>query len=207
MNRWQKALFALLKLWKTLHRWLWPLNDLSTGLQTNRMDGIICICMYIRIKGSGTYPCTLLRKRSSTVEKQQEKHKCISKDGAFCCGYSGDRLGRFFRDILIAAIPQWQITSRSFSSYMHYRRMLQLEKGWWGKSKSYLILPRFIAIIPTYDMRSSSTQMFWNQLHQSSIHQHPFESQNGTKSNSFCLKKNNTYGFLRFFAYLFKTKW
>ncbi len=30
-------------------------------------------------------------------EKHQEKHSCISKDGAFCCGYSGDRLGRFFR--------------------------------------------------------------------------------------------------------------
>ncbi len=24
-------------------------------------------------------------------------YKCISMDGAFCCGYSGDRLGRFFR--------------------------------------------------------------------------------------------------------------
>ncbi len=53
----------------------------------------LCIC----IKGSGTYPCTLLSKRLLTVEKHQEKHKCISKDGVFCCGYSGDRLGRFFR--------------------------------------------------------------------------------------------------------------
>ncbi len=53
----------------------------------------MCIC----IKGSGTYPCTLLSKRFLAVEKHQEKHKCISKDGAFCCGYSGDRLGRFFR--------------------------------------------------------------------------------------------------------------
>ncbi len=53
--------------------------------------------VYICIKGSGTYPCTLLNKRFLTVEKHQEKHKCISKDGAFCCGYSGDRLGRFFR--------------------------------------------------------------------------------------------------------------
>ncbi len=53
--------------------------------------------MYICIKGSGTYPCTLLSKRFLTVEKHQEKHKCISKDGAFCCGYSGDCLGRFFR--------------------------------------------------------------------------------------------------------------
>ncbi len=29
--------------------------------------------------------------------KHLEKHTCISMDGAFCCGYSGDRLGRFFR--------------------------------------------------------------------------------------------------------------
>ncbi len=53
--------------------------------------------MYICIKGSGTYPCTLLSKRFLTAEKHREKHKCISKDGVFCCGYSGDRLGRFFR--------------------------------------------------------------------------------------------------------------
>ncbi len=53
--------------------------------------------MYICIKGSGTYPCTLSSKRFLTVEKHQEKHKCISKDGAFSCGYSGNRLGRFFR--------------------------------------------------------------------------------------------------------------
>ncbi len=25
--------------------------------------------------------------------KHQEKHKCISNDGAFCCSYSGDGLG------------------------------------------------------------------------------------------------------------------
>ncbi len=53
--------------------------------------------MHICIKGSGTYPCTLLSKQFLTVEKHHEKHKCISKDGAFYCGYSGDRLGRFFR--------------------------------------------------------------------------------------------------------------
>ncbi len=52
--------------------------------------------MYICINGSGTYPCTLLSKRLLTVEKLQEKHKRINKDGAFCCGYSGDSLGRFF---------------------------------------------------------------------------------------------------------------
>ncbi len=55
------------------------------------------IYIYTYVKGSGTYRCTLLRKRFLTVEKHQEKHKCINKDGAFCCGYSGDRLGRFFR--------------------------------------------------------------------------------------------------------------
>ncbi len=53
--------------------------------------------VYICIKGSGTYPCTPLSKRFLTVEKHQEKHKCIGRDGAFCCGYSGDRLGGFFR--------------------------------------------------------------------------------------------------------------
>ncbi len=30
-------------------------------------------------------------------KRNQEKHKLISKDVAFCCGYSGDRLGRFLR--------------------------------------------------------------------------------------------------------------
>ncbi len=55
------------------------------------------IYVYICIKGSGTYPFTLLSKRFLTAEKHQEKHKCISKDGAFCCGYSGYRQGRFFR--------------------------------------------------------------------------------------------------------------
>ncbi len=56
------------------------------------------ICMYICIKGSGTYPCTILSKRFyQKFIKHQEKHKCISKDGASCCGYSGDRLGRFFQ--------------------------------------------------------------------------------------------------------------
>ncbi len=49
------------------------------------------------IKGSGTYPCTLLSKLCLAVQKHQEEHKCISKDGAFCYGYSGDRLARFFR--------------------------------------------------------------------------------------------------------------
>ncbi len=53
--------------------------------------------VYICIEGSGTYPCTLLSQRFLTVEKHHGKHKCISKDGAFCCSYSGDRLGRFFR--------------------------------------------------------------------------------------------------------------
>ncbi len=52
--------------------------------------------MYICINGTGTYPCTLLSKRVLTAEKHQEKHKCISKDGTFCFGYSGDRLERFF---------------------------------------------------------------------------------------------------------------
>ncbi len=54
----------------------------------------VCIYMY---KGSGTYPCTLLSKQFLIAEKHQEKHKCISKDGSYCCGYSGDRIGRFFR--------------------------------------------------------------------------------------------------------------
>ncbi len=31
--------------------------------------------MYICIKGSGTYPCSLLSKRFLTVEKHQEKHQ------------------------------------------------------------------------------------------------------------------------------------
>ncbi len=54
--------------------------------------------MYICIKGSGTYPCTLVSKRCVTeVNIKKEKHKCISKDCAFCCSYSGDRLGRFLR--------------------------------------------------------------------------------------------------------------
>ncbi len=53
--------------------------------------------MYICIKGSGTYPFTLLSKWFLTAEKHQEKHKRINKDGAFRCGYSGDRLGWLFR--------------------------------------------------------------------------------------------------------------
>ncbi len=32
-----------------------------------------------------------------SIYKNQEKHKCISKDGAFCCSYSGNRLWRFSR--------------------------------------------------------------------------------------------------------------
>ncbi len=47
-------------------------------------------------KGSGTYPCDLLSRQFLTVENTK-KNKCISMDGAFCCGYSGDRQGRFFR--------------------------------------------------------------------------------------------------------------
>ncbi len=55
----------------------------------NGVLNFIYVYIHICIKGSGTYPCTLLSKRFLKVEKHQEKHKCISKDGVFCCGYSG----------------------------------------------------------------------------------------------------------------------
>ncbi len=91
--------------------------------------------MYICIKGSGTYPCTLLSKRFLTVEKHQEKHKCISKDGAFCCGYSGDRLGRLFRwasSLFLNIFTEEAVTTsagRSFHIFTTIRLRVNLRRS------------------------------------------------------------------------------
>ncbi len=63
-----------------------------------RVHSVLSQLFFYRcIKGSVTFPCTLLSKRFLTVEKHQEKQKCISKDGAFCCGYSGYITRAIFR--------------------------------------------------------------------------------------------------------------
>ncbi len=72
-------------------------------------------------KGCWTYPCTLLSYRvSHKYVRRQEKHKCIRKEGAFCCGYSGGRLGRFLRwasSLVLNAFTSKDVTTSAGRSF------------------------------------------------------------------------------------------
>ncbi len=90
------------------------------------------LSMYIFIKGSGAYPCTLLSNRFlPEVYEKFMKHKCISKDG-----YSGDRLGRFFRwapSLFLNAFTDEVVTTSAGRSF-HNFTTLWLEVNLRGSS-------------------------------------------------------------------------